>query len=293
MRRMAVAVVGRLKYAAEAAWYQRGKVPLLRMPIPWRLPYGGWFLAHGDAMGARIVGYHLAGHPYEEGHWKFVRDYLDAGMVVCDVGANQGFYTLLASRVVGASGQVIAFEPAATEYAKLLRNLALNRCDNVVAENKAVGARSAVERFHHVRGHQGSWSSLRQPASDVESDVEVCEVSAVTLDEYAKARSLHRLDVVKIDVEGGELDVLRGAQQVLTRFRPVVLCEVEQRRADQWGYDAADIIEFLRRLHYDWHRADSLGRLGRLDERDVDAWENLVAIPAETIISPDQREAQC
>lgn len=264
---------------AERGWYGRGGVPIVGLPIPWRLPYGAWFLAHPDAMGARVVGYRLAGHPYEEAQWKFVSRVLRPGMCFCDVGANQGFYTLLAANLVGASGRVLAFEPAATEVRKLRRNIRLNGFRNVLVENSAVAAAAGLETFHLVRGHQGSWSSLRPPADDVMSKVDIAQVRTVQLDDYVLQAGLPRVDVLKIDVEGAELSVLEGARRILADDGPIVLAEIEERRTRQWGYAAEDIIEFMRGQQYEWYAVTERGGLAPFGARDRQAWDNLVAVP--------------
>src|SRR2546426_8738584 len=102
----------RVKRGLELIWYCRSRLGYLNVPIPWRLPYGGWFFAFGDAMGARVCGYRLAGHPYEEGQWRFVLRFLRSGMKFFDVGADQGFSTNLASKLHGAAGRLVAFQPA-------------------------------------------------------------------------------------------------------------------------------------------------------------------------------------
>jgi FkbM family methyltransferase len=273
------------KRFAEHLWYARGKVPVLRAPFPVRLPYGGWFWAYGDAMGARVTGYRLAGHPYEEAQWKLVRRLLGPGGVMIDVGANQGFYSLLGSRTVGPTGRVFAFEPAITERRKLHRNLALNRCRNVVVEPLAVGSEEGSADFYLCLGHQGSWSSLREPAADMTAKSQLVQVDITTLDAYSRRAGLEDIDLIKIDVEGGELNVLRGATDVLDRFRPVLLCEVEDRRTHQWGYASTEIVDFVRARGYDWYQLDVDG-YPRRASRDGGGggWENLAAIHSATMM---------
>jgi FkbM family methyltransferase len=234
-------------------------------------------------MGARVTGYGLAGHPYEERQWKMVRRILRPGGVLIDVGANQGFYSILASRVVGRSGRVIAFEPAISERRKLRRNLALNRCRNVVVEALAVGSEEGTADFHLCLGHQGSWSSLKKPAPDATEKSQRVHVQVTTLDAYASRVALEGVDIVKIDVEGGELNVLRGATNLIDRFQPVLLCELEDRRTRQWGYAASEILDFIRARGYEWYRLDVDGypRVGQTDLRT--GWENLAAIHPATM----------
>jgi FkbM family methyltransferase len=270
------------KRAGESLWYRRGHIPGLNLPIPVRLPYGGWFLAHGDAMGARIAGYRLSRAGYEERQWRLVSRLLQPGSVFVDIGANQGFYSILGGRRVGESGRVFAFEPASSERQKLVRNLNLNRLANVVVEAQALGRREGTTEFHLCLDHQGSWSSIRPPADDVTARQVVVEVPITTLDGYLiRDHEVDHVNLIKIDVEGGELDVLVGGQEVLARFRPVVLCELEDRRTRQWGYGGAEIIGLLEKSGYRWFGVDQGGRLMPADATDQHSWQNLVAVPSE------------
>jgi FkbM family methyltransferase len=273
-----VTLLGRAKRVGESAWYARSRFPALDFPIPCPLPYGGWFLARGDAMGARVVGYRVSRSPYEEGQWKLVRRLLPRGGTFVDVGANQGFFTILASRVAGESGHVLAFEPAPSELGKLLSNLSLNRCRNVVAKQVALGAQAGTADFFLYGGHQGSWSGLRKGAEDVKVQARMIQVPVDTLDSYG----LTRLDMMKIDVEGGELNVLRGAAETIKRCRPHVLCEVEPRRTKQWGYDAREILRELESTGYAWRTVTHAGEIGERAGEPADG-QNLVAVPAEKL----------
>jgi FkbM family methyltransferase len=243
------------------------------------LPYGGWFLAYGDAMGARIAGYSLARTPYEEGQWRFVSRFLRPGMVFGDVGANQGFYTIVASQRVGAAGRVFAFEPAVSERRKLRRNLRLNRCHNVRVEATALGEYDGMTEFYLCLQEQGSFSSRRPQAEDVTAPRRRMVVPLVRLDTYAQRRGLEALDLLKIDVEGGELAVLAGAEETISRFQPLVICEVEDRRALQWGQRGRQIVDFLLDREYNWYTVRSDGTLVPHIPTSTYLWHNLLAVP--------------
>jgi len=273
-----------LKRMMELLWSARSRLPYLDFPIPWRLPYGGWFLAYGDAMGARVCGYKLARRPYEENEWKFVSRFLKPGMTFVDIGANQGFYTILASKRVGSEGKVVAFEPASSELRKLRRNVFLNRCRNVIVEPQAVGKADGFTEFHVGLFSRGSFSSITRPAADVTS-YERVTVPITSLNNYVATNKVASLDFIKIDVEGGELDVLRGGATVLERFRPVIMCEIEDRRTLQWGYPARMILEYLSAHRYAWFAVTRDGRLEPSPEKTSYAWANLVAVPEERLLA--------
>jgi len=272
-----------LKRTGEFLWYSRSWVPFLNFPIPWRLPYGAWFLAYGDAMGASIFGYKLARRPYEEGQWKFVSRFLKSGMTFFDIGANQGFYTMLGSKRIGSQGRVFAFEPAPTEFNKLRKNLLINRCRNVVSEPYAVGTYEGFTEFYLCLEHQGSFSSIRQPADDVISKKKLIEVPITTLDGYVHRNNISSVDFIKIDVEGGELDVLKGGGEVIDRLRPIIMCEIEARRTQQWGYDTGKIFELLQGYGYTWFSVTKNGTSHYFMSKGKYACENLIAVPKERL----------
>lgn len=120
-----------LRYRFKMLWNKA--VPFV--PLPTRLPWGDYWLAYNDVCGDAV----FAGN-FEEAERQFVERFLRPGMIVLDIGAHHGFYTLLASRKVGEKGKVIAFEPSPRERRKLIWHCRLNRTDNVWIESCALGS---------------------------------------------------------------------------------------------------------------------------------------------------------
>jgi FkbM family methyltransferase len=156
------------------------------------------------------------------------------GDVVLDIGANVGFYTLLAARMVGPSGRVLAFEPLPDNLPVLRRHLAVNGLTNVDVIPAAVASRSGSRRFN----------TGEYPATGQLSELGGIEVDVVSLDDLRAAGRLSRVDLMKIDVEGAELEVLEGARAVLEEFRPVVIMELHNPEMDR------KCPELLRSLGY-------------------------------------------
>jgi len=183
----------------------------------------------------------------------FYLEYLRDGMIVFDVGANIGELTLLFSRFVGA-GEVHSFEPGKECFARLsavcraanLRNVRLNQCALAEAEGK---------RDLHVYDdtHLG-WNSLaRRPLQNYGIEVRppvIEEIRATTLDVYCTGRDVERIDLLKIDVEGAEFDVMRGAEKMLRERRVgCVAFEFGQATFDM-GHAPAEIVDYLKKLNY-------------------------------------------
>lgn len=165
-----------------------------------------------------------------------LRDQLQPGMVVYDVGANVGFFTLLMQRLVGDSGEVYAFEPDAEVVCELRRNVECNGCENVSVVGAAVWSSTGSVGFVRADPLQSPNRGTGSVRANVTED---CVSSRSTsLDEFMNDASPP--DLIKCDVEGGEVEVLRGACALLAEYRPVVLVEVHSTGK---GREVARILE--------------------------------------------------
>lgn len=224
---------------------------------------------------------------FENEERRFVEGFLQPGMIVLDIGANQGYYTLLASRKVGPRGRVLAFEPSPGELVRLKQHLRLNRCKNVEVFASALGAAEGTAELHIVLGTESGCHSLRPP--NVSQPTSLLRVPVERLDDVLKMRGIARVDFIKLDVEGAELAVLQGAPELLRRSpRPVILTEVQDIRTEPWGYRAAEILSFLSSLGFQWFAPQPSGFLAKLplDSQTYDG--NFVALPEERINSLSQ-----
>jgi FkbM family methyltransferase len=243
--------------------------------LPVRLPYGGWWLGALDSCRDAIV----EGR-FEEAEWRFVKKFLKKGMTVLDIGAHHGFYTLLAAKEVGVEGHVIAFEPSPRERSRLSTNLRLNHCSKVKIEPFALSDQDGEAPFFVVDGRQTMFNSLRPPAGP--APINRITVKTVALDSYVEKEQIERIDFVKIDAEGAELDILTGAQVSLgQRFRPLIMIEASDLRTSQWGYATSNILEALSGLRYRWF---TMGPEGLLEPyHNGTPRYNFIAVPAEKL----------
>ena len=157
-----------------------------------------------------------------------LRRHVAPGATVYDIGANIGFFSLLAARLAGPDGAVHAFEPLPAAVDALRGHVALNDARTVTVHEAAVGARSGRTQLMAVG--DGSWSHLADRGRHPET-WDVLDVDIVTVDELV-ARGLPAPDVVKIDVEGAEIDVLDGMAETIREHSPVVLCELHGSNAE-------------------------------------------------------------
>lgn len=227
------------------------------------------------------MGKHIFLHEnFEQEERAFVLQFFKPGMVVLDVGAHHGLYTLLASRKVGTGGQVIAFEPSPRELRRLRWNLVLNRCRNVHLEPLAVSRTEGIAELHVCLGQETGCNSLRPPA--VSEPVRKVRVTTTTLDSYLRKNGITKVDFMKLDVEGAELEVLQGAIELLTALKPVILCELADLRTEPWGYRSVEIYDFLEARGYQWFSGMTGGKLQSCSKK-THYHENLIAIPKEKL----------
>ena len=220
----------RWRVRADAAFQRGENVVLYGMAAGLRFPARATPPSHAHA---RLILIGDLDVPVQEA----LRRTVPVGGVVYDVGANVGFFTALAARMVGAGGHVIAFEPIVAA-AKLAHEAALRShlADRVEVRTAAVGARSGTARMCSVAAG-GIWSHMSTVRDPHPLTIEEVEVPLVSLDDVVAAGAPPP-DVVKVDVEGAEGDVLRGGRRLLAEHRPIVVCEMHDTNEE-----VADLLE--------------------------------------------------
>ena len=147
---------------------------------------------------------------------------LRPGMIFYDIGANIGFFSLLAARIVGNKGRVVAFEADPEIAARLREHVARNAFGWVTVEEKAVWSEPKTVFFARTDPATSPDRGLGHVVAEVTGDT--IQVSAESLDDYTKTRPAP--DFMKCDVEGAEVEVFRGAQRLLKEKRPGIICEM-------------------------------------------------------------------
>jgi FkbM family methyltransferase len=169
-----------------------------------------------------------------------LQKHLRAGMIFCDVGANIGFFSLLAARLVGKEGRVVAFEADPEVAARLREHVTRNKFDRITIEQLAVWSEPRTVSFERTDPAASPDRGLGHVVSSGAKNT--IQVDAISLDDYVWTELAP--DFVKCDVEGAEVEVFRGARQLLKEKRPIILFEMhsdENRRI---------LLEELRLLGY-------------------------------------------
>jgi FkbM family methyltransferase len=202
-----------------------------------------------------VIGLNVVRGRYEEQEIDFARRVLRPGDTAVDAGAHIGFFTVQMAAAVGATGHVYAFEPFDGNADLLERSVAENRFENrVTVQRAAVGAAagSATLTFPVETLNSGGAYLLRDATAPLAGNRKK-EVPLVALDALDIRRPVR---FIKMDVEGAEPQVLRGAARILEKDRPVILSELHATQLQRASGITAD--QFLTQLHAHGYRAHAI-----------------------------------
>lgn len=192
---------------------------------------------------------------YEPSTAQVIAEILKPGDTFIDAGANSGFFTLLASRCVGAHGRVLAFEPVPAMRNRLQMNLALNKTGNVDIHDVALSNTAGESLFHEgPPGHKGL-SSLRT----LDKEAATFSVKTRPFDELVCDSFTAKL--IKVDVEGAEQLVIEGMMGLLTRQKPPLIVEITDSYLAEFGHSAKGLCHKLCDVGYQMYRIEDDGLL--------------------------------
>lgn len=177
-----------------------------------------------------------------------IRQLLSPDSTFVDVGAHLGYFALIAAKY---ARHVFAFEPGPDTYARLERNLELNPAlaTKITAYAVGLSEHCGTADFYFAADDPGG-SSLR-PVEWARTSIKTIQLE--TLDHLLTGQSL---SFIKVDVEGAELDVLRGGSGILRRDQPLVLCELFEKWQQRFGRTIQDTVSFLHELEYEGYRVE-------------------------------------
>ncbi len=172
--------------------------------------------------------------------------FIQTDSVIIDIGANIGYYTLIAAKKA-ANGWVHSFEPVTKNYEALQKNIHLNHLTNVTTNAAGISADESLETYYISSGDNSGMSGLR-PAENFSGFTE--KIKTITLDSYAETKKLSHIDIIKIDIEGNEMNALKGMKIILEKYSPVIFIELINEHLNNFSTDIAEVYAFLKSYDY-------------------------------------------
>jgi FkbM family methyltransferase len=204
-----------------------------------------------------------------------LRRFVEPGTWTIDVGANIGMFTLRFSRWVDGAGRVIAIEPEAQNFRSLQRRIAASRTGSRVTAIRAVAAEAPGIRHLVVNpDHPG----------DHKLGIGGVPIVAVTIDALLAEHDNPKVSLMKIDVQGAEMHVLRGASHMLERCHPALFIEVDDPGLRNQGSSAKELVDFLALRGYRAHRLRHFRRIEPVELSDLgrDGYEDILFVSDHT-----------
>ena len=181
---------------------------------------------------------------YEKNETNFVKDSVNKGDVVIDIGANIGYYTLMFAKLVGDTGKIYSFEPDPRNFLILEKNIQINGYNNVILEKKAVSNKLGKSTLYVNENSAGS--SMHKPNNVVNQ----IYVDLITLDNYFEVNTITP-DFIKIDIEGYELNALKGMESILqSSDKTKIMIEYNPLTKKEFNSDPMDNLTFLSELGF-------------------------------------------
>ena len=217
-----------------------------------------------------------------------VRKLVRPGMLVFDVGANVGDYTILLSKLVSFSGKVYAFEPASSTFKKLQKRIVESDYINITASQKAVYSENISIELNEFPDDYSAWNSIGKPqmldpqgSADYVPIIKTEMVEAITLDSFCYEHGIKQVDYLKLDVEGAESDALQGATGLLSEKAIRFLqFEISQKMLEGLNHEAKNTFDILIKNGYECHRILKNGEIGEEVVNSDSFYENYIAFPS-------------
>jgi FkbM family methyltransferase len=231
------------------------------------------------------IGLNVARGRYEEKEMRFVRSVVGSGDYVLDIGANIGFFTLWMASLVGPHGHVFAYEPLEQNAMLLERSLAENGFGERVTLRRDAVALVAEERgmvfLPLEAGSQNSGGAyLADSGAEIPPGHRIVSSRSVSLDDEELLRPVR---FIKVDVEGAEPLVLRGARRLLQKDRPVILCEINPQQISKvGGATASELIAEMAALGFECRRLEEDGAGEPVEDAADDRVRSVVFRPLPT-----------
>lgn len=213
-----------------------------------------------------------------------LRKLIGPGQTVLDIGTNFGWHATLFSKLTGMQGYVHGFEPIREFREEALANLELNGCSNVAIHPEALSDLRGEGTIYIPRLRGGTYASLCMDSRD--DDYTEADCNITTIDDFCREEAIGQVHFIKIDTEGAELPILKGAAGLLSgKDKPALMIEIDRRQIEKFGYTCDDLELFLKNYHYSLYIAVE-GELIEWNKLTDVYYCNLFCLPNEEGVEP-------
>lgn len=180
-------------------------------------------------------------------------EHLKPGDVFYDIGANVGFFTVIAARLVGEKGQVYAFEPVPENAAFIKANIDLNNFSNIILDQRAVSSHTGKGELILAEYSGGATLSKADTPPDMKG---VISVDLISIDDLIAEHEIQPPSLLKIDVEGAEMPVLMGMKETIQKYKPILIYEVDDGNRDRFYQKQEECDSFVEDCGYEIKRLE-------------------------------------
>lgn len=179
------------------------------------------------------------------GHEKLM-ELIKPNNIIIDVGANYGTTILQFASLIGGNGRVFGFEPDPTNFEICNQNIKLNLFKNILVENLGLGNQQITTSLVVDTDSNRGGNRISNNINNKEAHL----INVVKFDDWILQKNISKIDLIKIDVEGYELEVLKGAEQSIKKFKPILFIELDDNNLKLQNSSAKELISFLINLDY-------------------------------------------
>ena len=223
---------------------------LIKRDKPFKIKINSYLCINLIPKGAEAKAYWTRART-EKNEINWVLERLSDGMIFFDIGSNVGIYSISVAKKYPKS-RVYAFEPCKSTFKILLENIKINNVSNIIAENVALADYVGYAKLLINDQDRDGLNTIAKFAVHPDSKIIGAEdVRVITIDEYLKKTGIENVDLIKIDVEGAEYMVLKGAVELLSKANaPDILLEYPALTAQGFGYEPWEVIELLYKMNF-------------------------------------------
>ncbi len=264
----------------------------MRLYFPYLAPTSSSLLVstlrYGIKMRLDITEY-LQAHLYVFGDYelptiRFLRSVLRPSAVCLDVGAQMGYLTLAMATAADRSTIVHSFEPEGNNAKRFRENIQLNGLTNVTLHQTAVSTVDGALKLYLSNDRNAGTHSTVYIESNVST--EFVEIPSVRLDTFANSQNLSSIDMIKIDVEGAEIDVINGAIGVLAHHKPIVITELSDHLQQARGQTCTEFKELMQKYGYTPYSINDNGTLRSCPMQAPHVNDNIVFVHTDSPLRP-------